>query len=355
VSKAPLFFEMGKKILIIRSSAMGDVAMIVPVVRTLHLQHPEAEITILTRGFFAPFFKHIPQVNIHEIQPKTKHKGLIGIFKLYAELKSYNFDVVIDFHHVLRSRIILFMFKISGIPTFFTPKNRTEKKALTRMQNKVFQPLTPIIDRHVQTLKQAGFEIDIKKDVFPQKTMLSKDCLDFVSTLPKPWIGIAPFAQYSPKVYPEDLMKEVIQGLQKCGFGIILFGGPDEKVALDNLSQDLPHVLNSAGKFDLIKEMQLLQHIAILLSMDSGNAHIAAFLGTKVLSLWGATHPYAGFTPYKQPLSNSLMANREKYPLLPTSIYGNKIIPGYEDAMRTITPEQIISKINEIIDSKKAI
>lgn len=334
---------------------MGDVAMIVPVVRTLQLHYPDADITVLTRGFFAPFFSHIPNVKIHEIRPKTKHKGLIGIFKLYNELKSNHFDVVIDFHHVLRSRILLFLFSINGIPTFFTPKNRTEKKALTRMHNKVFQPLTPIIDRHVQTLKQAGFEVNIEKDVFPQKTTLPNDCLDFVCNLPKPWVGIAPFAQYQPKVYPEDLMKEVIQSLQKCGYGIILFGGPDEKGALENLTQNLPHVLNSAGKFDLTKEMQLLQHLDVLLSMDSGNAHIAAFLGTSVVSLWGATHPYAGFVPYKQPLSNSLLANREKYPLLPTSIYGNKIIPGYEDAMRTITPEQIISKIKKTLASKKAI
>lgn len=340
---------MGKKILIIRSSAMGDVAMVVPVVRTLQLQYPDAEITVLTRGFFAPFFQHIPRVRVHEIRPKEAHKGFLGILKLFKELQTYNFDVVIDLHHVLRSRILLLLFKMIGVPTFFTPKNRSEKKALTRMQNKVFQPLTPIIDRHVQTLKQAGFDIDITKDIFPQKTMLSTDDLDFVATLPKPWIGIAPLAQYTPKVYPEDLMKEVIQRLQKCGFGIILFGGPNEKQTLDELAQNLPKVVNSAGMFDLTKEMQLLQHLDVLLSMDSGNAHIAAFLGTQVVSIWGATHPYAGFVPYKQPLSNSLMANREKYPLLPTSIYGNKIIPGYEDAMRTITPEQIVIKIQEIV------
>lgn len=342
---------MGKKILFIRTSAMGDVAMIVPIIRTLRLQYPEVEITVLTRGFFAPFFQHIPHVQIHEIQPKSKHKGFLGVFRLFAELKKHRFDIVVDFHYVLRSRILLFLFNSIGVPTFFTPKNRGEKKALTRMKNKIFQPLTPIIDRHVDTLRRAGFEITLENDVFPPKTKLTDDCQNFIATLPKPLIGIAPFAQYAPKTYPDDLMKKVVKNLHELGYGIVLFGGPNEKEALNILSQQLPNVLNSAGIFDISKEILLLQHMGVLLSMDSGNAHIAAFMGTKVISLWGATHPFAGFVPYKQPLSNSLTADRIKYPLLPTSIYGNKINPGYEDAMRTITPEEIVSKIKSVIEN----
>jgi ADP-heptose:LPS heptosyltransferase len=80
--------------------------------------------------------------------------------------------------------------------------------------------------------------------------------------------------------------------------------------------------------------------------MDSGNSHIAAMLGVKVVTLWGATHPYAGFKPFNQAFDNCLTADREKYPLLPTSVYGNKIVPGYEDAMRTITVAEVVAKIN---------
>ena len=86
-----------------------------------------------------------------------------------------------------------------------------------------------------------------------------------------------------------------------------------------------------------------------MLSMDSGNAHMAAMLGVKVITLWGATHPYAGFAPFGQPESYMLTANREQYPLLPTSIYGNKIVEGYEYAMRTITPETVVARINEVL------
>jgi ADP-heptose:LPS heptosyltransferase len=84
--------------------------------------------------------------------------------------------------------------------------------------------------------------------------------------------------------------------------------------------------------------------------MDSGNAHIAAMLGVKVISLWGATHPYAGFAPFNQPLKNSLVADRNLFPKLPTSVYGNKIVPGYEDAMRTILPESVVRSVRSQLE-----
>ena len=82
-----------------------------------------------------------------------------------------------------------------------------------------------------------------------------------------------------------------------------------------------------------------------MLSMDSGNAHIAAMLGVKVITLWGATHPYAGFSPFNQPFENALVSDRNQFPKLPTSVYGNKKIEGYENAMRTISPEKIVLSI----------
>jgi len=79
--------------------------------------------------------------------------------------------------------------------------------------------------------------------------------------------------------------------------------------------------------------------------MDSGNAHIAAMMGVKVITLWGATHPFAGFSPFNQPLGNCITADREKFPLLPTSIYGNKKVEGYEEAMRSISVENVVLSV----------
>ena len=69
-----------------------------------------------------------------------------------------------------------------------------------------------------------------------------------------------------------------------------------------------------------------------------------------MITLWGQTHPYAGFAPYGQPEDYSICSDREKYPALPTSIYGKNIPKGYEEAFRTISPKEVIEKALEILE-----
>jgi ADP-heptose:LPS heptosyltransferase len=83
--------------------------------------------------------------------------------------------------------------------------------------------------------------------------------------------------------------------------------------------------------------------------MDSGNAHIAAMLGIKVVTLWGVTHPYAGFYPFHQDPSNALLSDRTLYPKIPTSVYGNKFPEDYKNVMSTITPQSVIDKIESLL------
>ena len=109
------------------------------------------------------------------------------------------------------------------------------------------------------------------------------------------------------------------------------------------------NVTNLAGKFSLETELNLISNLDLMLAMDSSNGHLAALYDIPVLTLWGVTHPYAGFTPFKQPNEHQLVANREKYPLIPTSIYGNKFPEGYEEAMRSISVDAVLKKITEII------
>jgi len=104
-----------------------------------------------------------------------------------------------------------------------------------------------------------------------------------------------------------------------------------------------------AGQLKFQQELQLISNLDIMLSMDSGNAHIAAMLGVKTITLWGATHPFTGFSPFNQPLENALVSDRNLFPKLPTSVYGNKIVEGYEEAMRTISVESVMEKIKTSI------
>lgn len=336
-------------IAVIRLSAMGDVAMTVPVLRALVLQHPEVKLTVVSRPFFKPFFDSIPNVNFFGVDLHKRHKGFTGLLRLYADLRKQNVDAVADLHNVLRSKVVRNLFVLSGKKVCATNKGREAKKALTRFENKIFAPVRQMVERHCDTFAELGLTIDLTKPIFPKRAALSKEIIAVTGLKSEKWIGIAPFAQYDSKVYPKDLMQQVIDALASdSGLKVLLFGGGEKEIQLLNqLQNNHSNVVVLAGKLKLKQELEVISNLDVMLSMDSGNAHLAAMLGVKVITLWGATHPFAGFKPFNQPDDFCITADRKKYPLLPTSVYGNKKVDGYEDAMRTILPETVVNKIKK--------
>ncbi|MDK2771943.1 MAG: glycosyltransferase family 9 protein [Flavobacterium sp.] len=343
-----------KHILVIRLSAMGDVAMTVPVLRAFSLQYPEVKITVVSRPFFEPFFNGISNVTFFGVDLKERHKGFLGLLRLFSDLKQYKIDAVADLHNVLRSKVVRTLFSLSGKKVAATDKGRADKKALTRTENKVFAPVKSMFQRHVETFEKLGFSILLENPIFPEKAKLTEEIISklFGNEIPDfsgIKIGIAPFAQYESKVYPQDLMQKVIDGLAvNSNQKIFLFGGGEAEIQkLNQLQNQHQNVVVVAGKLKFQQELDLISNLDLMLSMDSGNAHIAAMLGLKVITLWGATHPYAGFKPFNQPDDFCINADRNQYPLLPTSVYGNKKVDGYEDVMRTIQPEVVVDKIKK--------
>ncbi len=334
-----------------RLSAMGDVAMTVPVLRAFAQQYPEVQLTVVSRPFFQPFFKDIPNLHFFAFDEKERHKGILGLWRLFQDLKALQIDAFADLHNVLRSKVVRTLFALSGKRTAFVDKGRAEKKALTRAENKIFQPLPTMFERHQLVFETLGFPIDLSQPQFPAKAKISQPELATIVAQSQKVIGIAPFAQYDSKVYPLDLMQEVIDALAANeNYTIFLFGGgQNEKKQLQQLVGDKKNAINMAGKVPFTTELDLISNLDVMLSMDSGNGHIAAMLGLPVVTLWGATHPYAGFLPFNQTLDNALVSDRNQYPQLPTSVYGNKVVPGYENAMRTILPERVVARIEEIL------
>ena len=330
-----------------RLSAMGDVAMTVPILRAFVLQFPDIKITLISSPFFKPFFDEIPNVTFLAFDKKDKHKGFLGLFRLFLELRKRNIDAFADLHNVLRSKVIRVLFALSGKKVAYTDKGRAEKKEVTRAENKIFRQLPTVFERHTKVFQTLGFSLDLSNPTFPDKKNLDAETLAIVGEKTSNWIGIAPFAQHDSKVYPQDLMQEVIDELAKNPKNkMLLFGGGKKEMEVLNLlSNGKENVISVAGKLKFSQELQLISNLDTMLTMDSGNAHIAAMLGIKTITLWGATHPFLGFSPFNQPMENALVSDRNAYPKLPTSVYGNKKVEGYEDAMRTILPEQIIVKI----------
>ena len=341
--------QSNSHILVIRLSAMGDVAMTVPIIKAFTEQHPTVQITFLSKAFLHPLFDTIPNVNFYAADVNGTHKGVLGLHTLYKELRVLNITHIADLHNVLRSKILCSFFKFSKRSIAVIDKGRAEKKALTNPKNRVFKQLKTSHQRYADVFQQLGFNVDLSQPTEFKKPLLYKKITEITSTKQEKWIGIAPFAAFQSKVYPLDLVKQLIENLSKEHVLFLFGGGTSEIRMLSEIAEQTTNCISVAGKLTLKEELNLIAHLDCMVAMDSGNAHFAAMQHIPTITLWGGTHPFAGFAPFNQPKDYCLLPDLEKYPKIPYSIYGNKTLEGYEDAMRTISVETVLSKIKEVV------
>ena len=321
--------------------------MTIPVLRAFQKQYPEVKLTILTRKFFKPFFRDLNQVTFIDFDPKGAHKSILGLYKLSRAIAKTKPIAIADLHNVLRTKVLKLF--LSGFVIKQIDKGRNEKKAL--VSGKKFKPLKTTIKRYADVFEQLGFPLDLQNPDFPQKPELNSKVYNLIGQDHKKWIGIAPFAAFKGKMYPLDLMEQVIQKLED-NYKILLFGGGDkEQKLLKTLEEKYDSCISLVGVLTLDEELDVIGNLDVMLAMDSGNAHMAAMMGVAVVALWGVTHPYAGFSPFNQPEHYNILADRKKFPLIPTSIYGNKAPETYLDAMRSISPNTVVEKLEEILRS----
>jgi ADP-heptose:LPS heptosyltransferase len=339
------------KILVLRLSAIGDVAMSVPVIWSLSKAYPDAEICFVSQKFANGFIKSIPGVRLFEVDLKGRHKGFLGILRLYADLKKLGrFDVIADLHDVIRTKILRMLFATTSSKIVVIDKGRSEKHDLTKIEGKVLRQLEATTSRYAKVFYDAGFKFTVEFDYLFTKSPLNEKTVSITGQKEKHWIGIAPFAKHKGKIYPLELMEKVMGILSgTTGVKLLLFGGGAyEKGILEGWEKRFPNTISLAGKLSIEDELKVISNLEVLVSMDSANMHFASLVNTPVVSIWGATHPFAGFYGWNQ---NPRHAVQIDLPCRPCSIYGNKACFRKDYAcLYQITPESIVRKIfDEII------
>jgi ADP-heptose:LPS heptosyltransferase len=312
-----------KHLLVTRFSSMGDVAMTVPAVKALLAQNPDVEITYVSRPQFAPFFVNIPRLNFCAVDLDNNYKGFGGILKLYKHLKKQgNYFAVADLHDSLRTKILRRLFSLKGVKYAFIDKGRAEKKLLTRFPNKVLQPLKRTVERYADVFRELGYNVILDYKLAKQPKPLTDDILAITGNKTQTWIGISPFAKHIGKTYPREKMEAVINELSKTGVKIFLFGGSlIERGICEGWASNYPDVISVVQRFTMEQELVLINNLDVMLSMDSAGMHLASLEGTPVVSVWGATHHYAGFLGYGQ-LEENIVA--DDIECRPCSVYGDR-------------------------------
>ena len=338
-----------KRIIVTRFSAMGDVAMVAAVIKQFQRQQSETEIILVSRKGFAAFFKGIPRLKFHAIDPENRHKGFLGLIRLSKELQKYQAYALADLHNNLRSRIVGSLFLLRGKGKIaILDKGRAEKNALTRKENKILKPLKLTVERYADVFRELGFDVTLDQKLEKEYRLIPGGMLPILAS-GKIKIGIAPFAQHPYKVFPREKMTKVIAELSKKNVQILLFGGGEmEKKITQEWANSIPNVVNTVGQYSLEQELDIISNLDLMLSMDSSGLHMASLVGTRCVSIWGATHPYAGFTGYGQSANDCIEV---QHPNRPSSVFGNKPCDcdGVE-AIDLVSAEMVIEKINQILN-----
>ncbi len=342
-------------ILVIRFSAMGDVAMTAPIIEALAKQYPHVRITMLSQRFARPFFAHMPSnVSFMEADLRNEYHGVKGLNALFRRLVAKRFTAVADLHGVLRSNYLRLRFCLAGYRTAHINKHRLARRRLVAQRNKRLAPLPTSFDNYAAVFAQLGYPIANLSPAAPvaKEQGLSADKqAGRSSEASRPLIGLAPFAAHKGKTYPPELMERVV-GLLAAELPtarLYLFGvGKDESRYFAAWCEKYPQCVNASAELKgLDKELELMSRLDVMVSMDSSNMHMASLVGTTVVSVWGATHPYAGFMGWGQTEDNACQVDM---PCRPCSIFGNKpCAKGDYPCMRSIQPEDIVAKVKRLV------
>jgi ADP-heptose:LPS heptosyltransferase len=318
-------------------------------VRAYATANPDITFTMVSQPMMEPLFTGIPNLRFFSADFKNRYKNFKGLITLFKDLYLLNPTHIADLHNVLRTWVLRGLFAVCFKKISFLHKGRKEKKNLTRKDDKILVQLPTMISRYESVLVKQG----LQNLNFSNGSELAggsiKKKLRSKEKEKGAKIGIAPFAKHKGKEWPLQYMEEVVAQLcEEPGNKIFLFGGGKSEIArLQAWEQKYSGIELVAGKYSLKKEIEIINDLDLMITMDSANMHLASFTGTQVLSVWGATHPFAGFYGWGQSQENAIQLDLE---CRPCSVFGNKeCFRGDYACLNNINPKVVLDKIHSVL------
>lgn len=296
------------KILITRFSSIGDIVLTTPVIRSLRHHFEHAEIHYATKKEYASILEHNPYIDkVHQLDD--------SLLSLISSLRQEKFDLVIDLHKSLRSRILRFAL---GKKYHSFPKLNFQKWLLVRFKiNRL--PNVHIVDRYFEAVKSLNVKPDSSGlDYFiPDKDEVEIDWLPEAHQMG--YVALVIGAKHNTKKLPVNRLIELCDKINKP---IILLGdeldletGQEiEDFFNHEIDKDDAHTLrkelnkkavifNACGKFNLNQSASILKQARYVFTHDTGLMHIAAAFRKHIFSIWGSSLPEFGMYPYRTKFS----------------------------------------------------
>lgn len=281
-----------KRIVVVRTSALGDTVLVTPVLRALKEKWPEAEIHFVTSGAFAPLFDDLPFVSkVWRWEPKGRHVGLRGLSRFAREVRQAGpFDLALDLQNKVRTRLLLALLRPGKRFSF------VKRKGIGALV-KALLGKDPIVDRgpqitlYLEALSSLGLAPSrlLPEISLPETATAAADRL-LEPAEGAPIVALAPGARWGLKKWPAERFAELGDALAERGARLILAGGPGDVREMEALRGALAHrPIGDTVGLDVAGLAAVLARSSLLITNDSAPSHLAQAVGTPVVAVFGPT------------------------------------------------------------------
>lgn len=329
---------------------MGDIVLTSPVTRQLSRICPGAEIDFLTRAEYAPLVRALAGLRAVEcFEPGT------GLWRLITRLRERRYDLVIDLHGNLRSRLIAAAVIAGRVLRY--DKRRLSRMAIVRRRRRS-RSVPHTVDRYLEVLDKFDAAAASHRENahtagekrLPQLKVDARAVATVEERLAKagigpevPVLGVAAGASHGPKRWPPERFARVAEHMARTrDMRILLLGSEEDRPVAGEVARVLGRqAVDWTGATDLALLPAAVQRCALLVSNDSGPMHVATAVGTPVIGVFGATHPRLGFAP----LGPADAAVTLDLPCSPCSLHGNRACRfGTHACMEELDPRRVIAE-----------
>jgi heptosyltransferase II len=293
-----------RKILIRAVNWVGDAVMTTPAIGVIRESFPKAEITVLANPLVSQVFSPHEWIDrVITFDQKGRHRGILGRFRLAAEVRKHSFDLAIVLPNSFNSALVPWL---AGIPVRLGKSSDGRGFMLSgRYIPGDHPPYGHEVNYYLNLVRHFGISGQATQPhlcVLPEEQQFALQLLslrgvehdDFV-------IGINPGASYgsAKRWYPERFAGVAEKLAAEWSAKIIIFGGPGETHMAADIEHrlDMSSCLNLAGKTTVRELMALISRCNFFITNDSGPMHVAAALDVPVVAIFGSTD-HTGTSPY---------------------------------------------------------
>ena len=332
-------------ILVVRFSAIGDILLSTPLLRTLRAAHPGARITVLTKTQFAPLLSHNPHVSeVLGIEPGE------GIRAVAGRISGIRYTHMLDLHGSLRSRLLRRL--VPGPWTTYR-KRRVARAALILAKRDLYGDAPPMPERYFEAADPLGLGPDGGPPDFFLSEAADARARARLAGLGlaqdgRPLVAMATGAAHATKRWPDEAWTALARRVAATGADVALLGGPGDVEAAQAIAERAGvSVASMAGILGLQETGAVIRRAEVLVSGDTGLMHMATGVGTPVVALFGPTVRQFGFFPYNA--EHSAVVELE-LACRPCSAQGGRACPlGHHRCLRAIAPQQVFERLCEAL------